>query len=348
MDTFRSNRETYIKILKSKFFIATIISMTLILAFGIMALNKTIIINQNGQQMEVQTFATSVKSVLETQGIEINENDYISPDINTRLKNGDEIIIRNAFEVKLIDGGKEDSIFTIGKTVEDVLKGEEIELEELDIVEPGLEESVSDGTEITVTRILKDVLYETYEVPYKTVTEYTEELDHGKTRKVQDGATGTKENKYEVVFKDGLETERTLIEENLVESPVDEIIEKGTSGFVLTSRGENRRYSEVLVMEATAYTAGYESTGKRPGDPHYGVTRSGTRVRPGVVAVDPNVIPLGSRLYIESMDGRVSYGVAYAEDTGGAIRGNKIDIYYENVSEALRFGRRNLRVYVLK
>lgn len=348
METFRSNKDAYLKVLRSKFFIATIISLTFALVFGVMAFHKTIIINQNGHQMEVQTFALNVRAVLEKQGIEINENDYISPDIDSRLKDGDEIIIRKAFEVKLIDGGTENSVFTIEQTVEDLLMSQELTLNEFDTVDPELDEVVHEGTEITITRVSKETVYETYEVPFKTVTKYTDDLEHGKTRKVQDGSSGIKEAKYEVIYENGLEAERVLIEEIDRIVAVDEIIERGTAGFVVTSRGESRRYSNVYVMQASAYTAGYESTGKRPGDPYYGITSTGSQVRPGVVAVDPKVIPLGSRLYIESLDGKVSYGIAYAEDTGSAIKGNKIDLYYENYADALRFGRRQLRVYVLK
>ena len=102
-------------------------------------------------------------------------------------------------------------------------------------------------------------------------------------------------------------------------------------------------------MTATAYTADYASTGKKPGDKYYGVTASGTRVRPGVVAVDRNVIPLGTKLYIQSTtNGRADYGYAVAEDTGGAIKGNKIDLYFETSKEVKSFGSRTVHVYVLE
>lgn len=94
-------------------------------------------------------------------------------------------------------------------------------------------------------------------------------------------------------------------------------------------------------MEATAYTSGPESTGKRPGHPAYGITRSGLPTRPGVVAVDPDVIPLGSIVWVEG------YGLAVALDTGPAIRDNRVDVWFEDVQTALAWGRREVWVGVL-
>ena len=94
-------------------------------------------------------------------------------------------------------------------------------------------------------------------------------------------------------------------------------------------------------MTATAYTAGPESTGKRPGHPAYGLTATGTRAQPGkTIAVDPRVIPLGSKVYIDDL------GEFIAEDTGGAIHGNRIDLYMESVDEALDWGVRKVRLHV--
>lgn len=93
----------------------------------------------------------------------------------------------------------------------------------------------------------------------------------------------------------------------------------------------------------TAYTAGPESTGKYPGHPAYGITASGAYVEEGVtIAVDPRVIPMGSRVYIEGIGYRV------AQDTGGAIKGRRIDVYMEDLQEALQFGvKKDVAVYLV-
>lgn len=94
----------------------------------------------------------------------------------------------------------------------------------------------------------------------------------------------------------------------------------------------------------TAYTAGPESTGKSPGEPGYGITASGKTVQPGVtIAADPNVIPMGSTVYIEGI------GTRTVHDTGGAIKGNRIDVYIPDLGQARQFGvKKGVKVYVVR
>lgn len=101
---------------------------------------------------------------------------------------------------------------------------------------------------------------------------------------------------------------------------------------------------QVLNADLTAYTAGPESTGKAPGHPAYGITASGKYVKDQhTIATDPSVIPLGTKVYIEGI------GIRTAEDTGGAIIGNRIDVYMSDLSAAIQFGvKRNIKVYILE
>ena len=103
------------------------------------------------------------------------------------------------------------------------------------------------------------------------------------------------------------------------------------------------KITKVLSADLTAYTAGPESTGKAPGDPGYGVTASGAYVQDGhTIAVDPRIIPMGTKVYIEGL------GIRVAEDTGGAIQGNRIDVYMSDLTAAIQFGyKKNIKVYVL-
>lgn len=100
--------------------------------------------------------------------------------------------------------------------------------------------------------------------------------------------------------------------------------------------------ADTFIAECTAYTAGYESTGKTPEHPAYGITASGRKVSKGMIAADTSVLPFGTKVWIDGL------GVFVVEDTGGDIIGNRIDIYMDDLDEAINFGRQQRRVIVLE
>lgn len=108
-----------------------------------------------------------------------------------------------------------------------------------------------------------------------------------------------------------------------------------------TTNESQNNYKKALDITATAYAPGAHDNDQW-GDKTY----LGTDIRPGVIAVDPDVIPLGSRVKIEYPDGTSHYAIA--EDTGGAIKGNRIDIAKTSVSEAKDFGMQKVKVYVVE
>lgn len=95
-------------------------------------------------------------------------------------------------------------------------------------------------------------------------------------------------------------------------------------------------------FEVTAYTSGYESTGKRPGDPYYGITASGEPVKAGITVACPPSMPFGTVLEIEGVGERV------CQDRGGAITEGRLDVYFDELSDALEFGRRTLNVRIIR
>jgi 3D (Asp-Asp-Asp) domain-containing protein len=157
---------------------------------------------------------------------------------------------------------------------------------------------------------------------------------------VRKGKQGEKEVTIKMVYEDGKEVSKKIVSEKVLSEPVNGVVEEGVKTTLVTSRGQIN-FSKAISMSATAYDATFESCGKHPGDPQYGITYSGLKVRPGIVAVDPRVIPLGTWLYVDG------YGEALAADIGGAIKGNKIDLYYESPADVRKFGRRPVKVYIL-
>lgn len=197
---------------------------------------------------------------------------------------------------------------------------------------------------------IKEVKYEIQHsgVEHDTKIVYNENQFTDYEEVVQKGSDGMKKSVYQELYEDGELISKSLEEEFVFKEPVEEVIEIGTKEFeVATSRG-GFRFTNELDMVATAYDLSYESTNKYPGDPYYGITASGTKAQPGTVAVDPSVIPLGTKLYIASIDGSPDYGYATALDTGGAIKGNRIDLFMESGTDALNFGIRQVKVYILE
>lgn len=197
---------------------------------------------------------------------------------------------------------------------------------------------------------LKELKYDIdrSKVDFDTKIVYNDEKYVDYEQVVQNGRDGMKKSVYQESYIDGKLVFKSLEEEIVYKEPVDKVIEVGTKEYVVaTSRG-GFRFDAEFDMVASAYDLSYESCGKNPGDPYYGITASGTKAQPGTVAVDPSVIPLGTKLYIASTDGSPDYGFATALDTGGAIRGNRIDLFMESNDHANNYGMRQVKVYILE
>ncbi len=181
-------------------------------------------------------------------------------------------------------------------------------------------------------------------VNFNTVKKVNSSLEAGETRTVREGIQGEKRATYRVKYERGVEVSRELMFELVTVAPVDKIVEYGNK-FASKDAPVNTGmldYKYVITCEATAYDLSPEENGG-----YAGQSATGVPLDKGVIAVDPRVIPLGSRVYIEALDGSWSYGYAVAADTGGAIKGNRVDLCYRTQYECVQFGRRQCRVYVL-
>ena len=315
-------------------------------------LKREVIINDNGNQILIKTMKTTVGEVLEQNGITLGEYDEISLPLDAELQKTkiNEIYIERAVPVNIFVDGKAIQVMTCEDTVGDVLKSNSIELSELDRIEDNvsLEDSITANMNIRITRVREELITEQIPIPYSEITTENNNMDKGTSRVVREGKDGIRERIYKVIYEDGKEVLRELVDDVIALAPVNKIIEYGTVLNFKTSRGETVRYKKVLNMEATAYTASYNDTGKNPGDAGFGITYTGKKVKEGIIAVDPSVIPLGTRVYVECLGNTPDYGFAVAEDIGSAIKGNVIDLYFDNQEEVAKWGRRSVRVYILK
>ena len=198
---------------------------------------------------------------------------------------------------------------------------------------------LKEGDQIAVYRVTQETTVQTVPIPYETITEEDHEMFEGTQEVIRAGVPGEEKVVTQASYVQGARIDEEITRETIAE-PISAYVRVGTK-TPPTPLEALLNDAQKLVMEASAYTSGFSCTGKRPGDPGYGITASGLKAERGVVAVDPSVIPLGTRLYVEG------YGHAVAADTGGAIKGHKIDLFYDDYDEAILFGRRKLTVYVL-
>lgn len=335
---------------KNKQWMKGIILFAIISLIGlgmVVGLSKDVTLQVEDDITEFSSYAGTVGEFLLSKGIQTESNGYINYPLDTKLEDNMHLVVKEpkSYTIEIGDEVQENSI-SPHDTVELVLKDLDLELGSLDYTEPELNSKVKDGDTIKLFQVREVVEEVEKTIPYEEIIKNTSKLDKGVTRIVQKGKDGKRLEKIKQKYINNELVSEDIIEEKIIEQPVKEMAERGTRQMVATSRG-NTNFKKAMTMNASAYDLSYQSTGKRPGDPYYGITASGTKARPGAVAVDPRVIPLGTRLYIESLDGTKDYGYATAEDTGGAIKGKKIDLFFETRNQVRSFGRRNVKVYIL-
>jgi uncharacterized protein YabE (DUF348 family) len=274
----------------------------------------------------------TVGDLLKQTGIVVGDRDLVQPARNTYLQNGLQIVVIHAKEVSLIDGNQEKKqVITHAKTVEDLLKELDVKLGEADTINCDLHSELKQGQTITITRRNEQVVVTEENVPFQTERQPDDGLYKGQERELTPGVEGLARITTKVVYENGREVDRQ-VSRDVVKAPVNRVLAYGTKSRpleVASRSGENFQASQMLTMTATAYAS--------PG----GRTASGLTAQKGVVAVDPNVIPLGTKLYIPG------YGYAVAADVGGDIKGNRIDLAFNSQEEAISYGRRTVTVYIV-
>lgn len=311
-----------------------------------------ITIIDDGIPVEYYTSADTVEGALNQTGYSVGENDIVNPTADTFITEELKIEIHRACKIYLSDDkfkNEEPKIYyTHAKTVGDFLSEQGLSLADGDDVNLEFFVKIKNDIKIKISRVEVKYEEETKIINFSEVTREANDLAKGITRVAQEGRNGAKKLKYEVKLRNGEEIGRTCINSSVVKSPVNRIVEVGTNANTSSaSTNKDFSYSRMLKCTATAYDLSYESCGKHPGDPYYGITASGMKAQYGVIAVDTSVIPLGTRMYVEAVDGSWVYGYCVAGDTGSGIKGNKIDLFYNSRNEAISFGRRQANVYIL-
>lgn len=306
-----------------------------------------VVVLADGKQTTVTQTGGTVEDALKEAGVTVGEEDSLNYDKDEPLFDKMHIRVTRVMKVRITADGETREVETSAQTVEDVLKKFQVELDEDDRVEPEAKTKVAEGMEITVRRVEVKEEVKTEEVPFETQYQDTDSLYEGETQVKTQGVAGEKEVTYQVTFVDGKEESREAASEKVTKEPVAEVVLRGTaereqsgaggSGTFVDLYGNTVSYSSVMSGTCTAYSV--------PG----GTTSLGWDAVYGVIAVNPNIIPYGTKMYVTSPDGSVVYGYGVAGDTGGACMAGDIiaDLCYNTIEECSQIGRREMVIYIL-
>ncbi|WP_319005842.1 ubiquitin-like domain-containing protein [Metabacillus niabensis] len=302
---------------------------------------KPIKVAMGDERRTIWTTADTVKELIQQEDIDVTEHDRIEPALDTVIKNDLSLTIDKAFQITLNVGEEEKQhVWTTSTTVADFLKNQDVQLNELDKVEPALTDELTEKSNVTVTRIEKvtDVVEEP--IAFNVVEKKDDNIEKGVQKVINSGKEGKQEKHYEVTIENGQEVTRKLLKTETVQKSEDRVVALGTkvvqTSTTIASRG-NDSVSKEFYVNSTAYTANCNGCS--------GTTATGMNLKANpnakVIAVDPSVIPLGTKVYVEG------YGYAVAADTGSAIKGNKIDVFLSSKSAAYRWGSKRVKIKIL-
>ena len=298
-------------------------------------------LNVDGESKNYSTYSKNVGEFLESEGFLLNEKDKVNLELDAELSVAAPtyITLQKSYFVNIVVDNGEPLKYEVGpvQRVGHIIAELEAETGRGYSYDGFLNERIAPGGTLFIsTDDIKDFVV-TVTLPFERETRFTTTLAPGEQKVIQEGKYGELTTVTKIVYSAGEEISRAVESVSVTREAQKEIMLVGDTS-VDANHSDNMKdgylYEYELLMEATAYSA------KQKGLSNY--TKSGDLAVYGVVAVDPNVIPLGTWLYIEG------YGKALASDTGGHIKGDRIDLCFNSVAECFQFGRRNVKVYVLK
>lgn len=337
--------------------------------------NSTVTINDEGRI----TYASigrgqTVAELLKENNITLGSGDAVEVSDEQKLTNGMQIMIHRAMPVTLYVNGEKQSVDILAGTVQDALDKAKITLGEYDEVYPELSANITSGMTINIIRVEVKQVTERSVIEYKEIRRQSGDYPKGEEYLAQEGKDGTLEQVVNVVYKNGVEFKREVESSKVIVPAKDEIVYVGTyvapennsssssgstsgqnipaveglltklptlsqihSGTLSQHKSIAPPASQLIAKVVTCETTAYTWTGNK--------TATGVYPRIGTLAVDPELIPYGTLVYIPG------YGYGRAEDTGGfknSAGGYWIDLYMDSYQECINWGRRNVKIYILK
>jgi 3D (Asp-Asp-Asp) domain-containing protein len=304
--------------------------------------SKHVTLIHDGLPETIETKAATAEDLLAERGLLRSADDALSVDPQSPITDGETVVYRAALPVTLVVDGETRTLRTAAATVSALLAQTGVPWDRHDVISPPPPTPVENDTVVSVRHVDSWTQTERKPLAAKVVKRYAYTLPPGKKQVVEPGRQGIREISYSVTrTHDRRSVRKTVLVSRVLRPPKDRIVAEGVGEYTALSAlaqrgiaGTLKLASSALSMVATAYTASCSGCS--------GMTATGRPAGHGVVAVDPRVIPLGTRMYIPG------YGHAVAGDTGGAIHGRRIDLGFNSNASAMRFGRRPVTVYLIK
>ncbi len=318
------------------------------------SVNK-ITVSFDGNTNTFYSLQTSSDVILEQLGVEYSDTDQIVADQNGRLIN---LSVVRSFPVTVTFGKETKEINVTGGTVNDAITLAGFSVGEDDLVNLELDAVLSKSECIDIIDVEYVTETVTKTIPYESKTVYSDKYPKSTTKVTTKGQEGSKQVTLVKRYENGVLLDSEVLSEEIVVEKVDKVITVGTKEVKTNSYSSTKtistlkppfeiqldengipvNYKSKKVVQATAYS------------PEDGVsTATGVTAKPGYIAVNPNIIPYGTKMFIRSTDGKYIYGYAVAADTGGFIknRPTNVDLFFPSSSSAYQFGRRNVEIYFL-
>lgn len=331
------------KVIKICIFAAIVFSV--VMMTGYRKFETSVFITDKGVTKEIKTNESDVYEILRSENYILGTEDRVS---YTKDDNDEgHITIHRAFDVTVKADGETHTVTTLGGKVSDILEKAGVTLGDTDTASHELDTEVSADMQITVTRVRYTQRNRTDEIPFETEYQDDPNITLGNEEVLSEGKSGVRTATFKDTYVDGKLTKSEKISEKITSEPVTQVVKRGTAlstpynkntpESVKLVNGLPENYTRIVSGKSTAYSA-------RPG----AKTASGRYAVVGTVAVNPNVIPYGSELYIVSRDGLV-YGYAIAADTGlGMMEGTvAVDLFMASYEDSCRWGAHYVDIYVL-
>lgn len=315
-----------------------------------------ITVTMEGKTQTLSMTGGTVADALEQAGIKLRDKDACNYGLEEPLFDKMNLRISRLVKITVTADGNTKEYEVPFQRVQAALRSAGIRLEEEDRLNVKRTDMLQDGMKIVIERVRVEEENLVEELDFTTRYEYSDTLFAGEEEIKTPGEKGQKETVYKVTYVEGVEESREVVSETVTKEPVEEIILTGTrqqvnlsggtsagstgtggAGTFVDSMGNTVSYSNMMVGECTAYSI--------PG----GTTSIGMKAEYGVIAVNPSVIPYGTRMYVTSADGSVVYGYGVAADTGGALLDGTVlaDLCYNTLEECSYIGRRDMVIYIL-